>query len=107
SKHRTTVGSHVKTGSDTMFIAPVTVGDGAYSGAGSVIREDVPAGALTITEGRQRIIEGWVAAKRPGTPAARAAQLAADPAAGDPATDSAGPNRPGSTDDANSAEKES
>src|SRR5699024_895682 len=49
-KHRTTIGSHVKTGSDTMFIAPVTVGDGAYSGAGSVIREDVPAGALTITE---------------------------------------------------------
>ena len=107
NKNRTTIGSYVKTGSDTMFIAPVTVGDGAYSGAGSVIREDVPAGALTITEGRQRIIEGWVAAKRPGTPAARAAQLAADPAAGDPATDSAGPNRPGSTDDANSAEKES
>jgi bifunctional UDP-N-acetylglucosamine pyrophosphorylase/glucosamine-1-phosphate N-acetyltransferase len=91
-----------------MFIAPVTVGDGAYSGAGTVIREDVPAGALAITEGRQRNLEGWVEAKRPGTPAARAAQMAAGTAEADPATDSAGPNRPGSsTDEADSAEKES
>jgi bifunctional UDP-N-acetylglucosamine pyrophosphorylase/glucosamine-1-phosphate N-acetyltransferase len=108
NKNRTTIGSYVKTGSDTMFIAPVTVGDGAYSGAGTVIREDVPAGALAITEGRQRNIEGWVEAKRPGTPAARAAQMAAGTAEADPATDSAGPNRPGSsTDEADSAEKES
>ena len=107
NKNRTTIGSYVKTGSDTMFIAPVTVGDGAYSGAGTVIREDVPAGALAITEGRQRNIEGWVAAKRPGTPAARAAQMAAGTAEADPATDSAGPNRPGSTDEADIAEKES
>lgn len=99
TKNRTTIGSHVRTGSDTMFIAPVTVGDGAYSGAGTVIREDVPAGALAITEGRQRNIEGWVVAKRPGTPAARAAQMAA--------TDPAGPDGPDSTVDADTAEKES
>ncbi|GAA2087224.1 bifunctional UDP-N-acetylglucosamine diphosphorylase/glucosamine-1-phosphate N-acetyltransferase GlmU [Brevibacterium salitolerans] len=78
NKHRTTIGSHVRMGSDTMYIAPVEVGDGAYSGAGAVITEDVPAGALAIREGRQRNIEGWVVRKRPGTPAAQAAQLAAD-----------------------------
>ena len=78
NKHHTTIGSHVRTGSDTMFIAPVTVGDGAYSGAGTVIKEDVPAGALAVSGGQQRNIEGWVAKRRPGTPAAEAAQRAAD-----------------------------
>ena len=81
NKHRTVIGSHVRTGSDTMFIAPVTVGDGAYSGAGTVIKEDVPPGALAVSGGRQRNIEGWVARKRPGTAAADAAEaaLAAQP----------------------------
>jgi bifunctional UDP-N-acetylglucosamine pyrophosphorylase / glucosamine-1-phosphate N-acetyltransferase len=77
SKQRTTVGSHVRTGSDTMFVAPVTVGDGAYTGAGTVVREDVPPGALAISGGQQRNIEGWVQRKRPGTPAAKAAEAAA------------------------------
>jgi bifunctional UDP-N-acetylglucosamine pyrophosphorylase/glucosamine-1-phosphate N-acetyltransferase len=72
-KHRTVVGSHVRTGSDTMFIAPVTVGDGAYTGAGTIVRQDVPAGALAVSAGSQRIIEGWVEKNRPGTPAAEAA----------------------------------
>jgi bifunctional UDP-N-acetylglucosamine pyrophosphorylase/glucosamine-1-phosphate N-acetyltransferase len=72
-KHRTVVGSHVRTGSDTMFIAPVTIGDGAYTGAGTIVREDVPAGALAVSAGSQRIIEGWVEKNRPGTPAAEAA----------------------------------
>ena len=76
TKHQTVVGSHVRTGSDTMFIAPVTVGDGAYSGAGTVIKEDVPPGALVVSGGRQRNIEGWVQRKRPGTPAADAAERA-------------------------------
>lgn len=76
NKHHTTIGSHVRTGSDTMFIAPVTVGDGAYSGAGTVIKDDVPPGALVVSGGRQRNIEGWVARKRPGTPAAKAAEAA-------------------------------
>jgi bifunctional UDP-N-acetylglucosamine pyrophosphorylase/glucosamine-1-phosphate N-acetyltransferase len=76
SKHRTTVGSHVRTGSDNMFVAPVTVGDGAYSGAGTVIRRDVPPGALAVSGGPQRNLEGWVVQKRPGTPAAEAALAA-------------------------------
>ena len=77
SKHRTTVGSHVRTGSDTMFVAPVTVGDGAYTGAGTVVREDVPPGALAVSGGQQRNIEDWVQRKRPGTAAAKAAEAAA------------------------------
>ncbi|HEY9302688.1 MAG TPA: bifunctional UDP-N-acetylglucosamine diphosphorylase/glucosamine-1-phosphate N-acetyltransferase GlmU [Mycobacterium sp.] len=76
SKHRTTVGSHVRTGSDTMFVAPVTVGDGAYTGAGTVVREDVPPGALAVSGGEQRNIEDWVQRKRPGSAAADAAEKA-------------------------------
>jgi bifunctional UDP-N-acetylglucosamine pyrophosphorylase/glucosamine-1-phosphate N-acetyltransferase len=74
SKHHTTVGSHCKTGSDNMFVAPVTVGDGAYTAAGSVITKDVPAGSLAVARGQQRNIEGWVARKRPGSAAAKAAE---------------------------------
>ncbi|HLU58361.1 MAG TPA: bifunctional UDP-N-acetylglucosamine diphosphorylase/glucosamine-1-phosphate N-acetyltransferase GlmU [Pseudonocardia sp.] len=79
-KHRTVVGSHVRTGSDNTFVAPVEIGDGAYTGAGAVIRENVPPGALAVSAGSQRTIEGWVARKRPGTPAAEAAARATDPA---------------------------
>jgi bifunctional UDP-N-acetylglucosamine pyrophosphorylase/glucosamine-1-phosphate N-acetyltransferase len=78
NKNRTTVGSHVRTGSDTMFIAPVTVGDGAYTGAGTVLRDDVPPGALAVSSGSQRNIEGWVQRKRPGSAAAEAARKASD-----------------------------
>ena len=76
AKHRTKIGSHVRTGSDTMFVAPVTVGDGAYTGAGTVIREDVPPGALAVSAGQQRNIEGWVAMNRPGSAADDAARKA-------------------------------
>lgn len=76
SKHHTTIGDYCRTGSDTMFVAPVTVGDGAYTGAGTVVTQDVPAGALAIKEGRQRNIEGWVEKNRPGTDAAEAAKKA-------------------------------
>jgi bifunctional UDP-N-acetylglucosamine pyrophosphorylase / glucosamine-1-phosphate N-acetyltransferase len=76
TKRRTTVGSHVRTGSDTMFVAPVNVGDGAYTGAGTVLRDDVPPGALAVSAGPQRNIENWVQRKRPGTPAAQAAEKA-------------------------------
>ncbi|MFI6868396.1 bifunctional UDP-N-acetylglucosamine diphosphorylase/glucosamine-1-phosphate N-acetyltransferase GlmU [Nocardia sp. NPDC050406] len=79
-KHHTVVGSHVRTGSDNMFVAPVTVGDGAYTAAGTVLRRNVPPGALAVSGGAQRNIESWVQRKRPGTDAARAAEaaLAAD-----------------------------
>ncbi|MGH3760970.1 bifunctional UDP-N-acetylglucosamine diphosphorylase/glucosamine-1-phosphate N-acetyltransferase GlmU [Actinophytocola sp.] len=76
TKRRSTVGSYVRTGCDNMFVAPVSVGDGAYSGAGAVLRKDVPPGALAVSGGPQRNIEGWVLRKRPGTPAAEAAQRA-------------------------------
>ncbi|MDF9813632.1 bifunctional UDP-N-acetylglucosamine diphosphorylase/glucosamine-1-phosphate N-acetyltransferase GlmU [Streptomyces sp. SPB162] len=75
-KHHTTIGSYCKTGSDNMFVAPVTVGDGAYTAAGSVITKDVPAGSLAVARGQQRNIEGWVARKRPGSAAAEAAERA-------------------------------
>jgi bifunctional UDP-N-acetylglucosamine pyrophosphorylase/glucosamine-1-phosphate N-acetyltransferase len=58
-KHRTTIGSGVRTSVDTMFVAPVTVGDGAFTGAGSVITEDVPPGALGIARARQSNVEGY------------------------------------------------
>jgi bifunctional UDP-N-acetylglucosamine pyrophosphorylase / glucosamine-1-phosphate N-acetyltransferase len=76
NKSRTTIGSHVRTGSDTMFVAPVTVGDGAYTGAGTVIRDDVPPGSLAVSAGPQRNIEDWVLRKRPNSAAAEAARKA-------------------------------
>jgi bifunctional UDP-N-acetylglucosamine pyrophosphorylase / glucosamine-1-phosphate N-acetyltransferase len=76
SKHRTTIGSHARTGADTMFVAPVTVGDGAYTAAGTVVRRDVPPGALAVSGGPQRNVAGWVERRRAGTPAAEAARKA-------------------------------
>lgn len=73
-KHRSTVGSHARTGADNMFIAPVTIGDGAYTAAGSVISNDVPPGALGVGRARQRNVAGWVLRRRAGTAAARAAE---------------------------------
>lgn len=66
-KHRTVIGRQVKTGADTVFVAPVTVGDGAMTAAGSVITEDVPPGALGIGRARQKNIEGY-ALKKFGPP---------------------------------------
>lgn len=83
TKQRTKIGSHVRTGSDTMFVAPVTIGDGAYTGAGTVVRENVPPGALAVSAGPQRNIEGWVASKRPDSASAEAARKAAAAAADD------------------------
>jgi bifunctional UDP-N-acetylglucosamine pyrophosphorylase/glucosamine-1-phosphate N-acetyltransferase len=58
-KHRTTVGRRVHTGVDTTLVAPVSVGDDAYTGAGSVITEDVPAGSLGIARERQTNVDGY------------------------------------------------
>jgi bifunctional UDP-N-acetylglucosamine pyrophosphorylase / glucosamine-1-phosphate N-acetyltransferase len=74
AKHRTTIGAHTRTGADNTFVAPITIGDGAYTAAGSVITQDVPPGALAVARGRQRNVEDWVSRRRPGTPAANAAR---------------------------------
>jgi bifunctional UDP-N-acetylglucosamine pyrophosphorylase/glucosamine-1-phosphate N-acetyltransferase len=58
-KHRTTIGRGVRTGVHTSLVAPVNVGDGAYTGAGSVIRKNVPGGALAYSDAKQRNIEGY------------------------------------------------
>jgi bifunctional UDP-N-acetylglucosamine pyrophosphorylase / glucosamine-1-phosphate N-acetyltransferase len=63
-KHRTTIGSNVRTSVDTAFVAPVTVGDEAYTGAGSVITDDVPPGALGMARARQTNIEGYADRKK-------------------------------------------
>ena len=76
NKSPTVVGSHVRSGSHNVFVAPVTIADGAYTGAGTVVRKDVPAGALAINVAPQRNLEGWVVANRAGTAAAKAAEQA-------------------------------
>lgn len=76
AKHRTVIGDEVHSGSHNVFVAPVTIGDGAKTGAGAVIRKDVPPGALALSVSPQRNIEGWVEKNRPGTGAADVAARA-------------------------------
>jgi bifunctional UDP-N-acetylglucosamine pyrophosphorylase/glucosamine-1-phosphate N-acetyltransferase len=66
AKHRTTIEEGAFIGSDTQLIAPVTVGQGAYVGTGTTVRENVPPGALAVSAGKQRNIEGWVEKKGKG-----------------------------------------
>ena len=73
AKHPTVIGSHVRTGSHNVFVAPVTIADGAYTSAGTVVRRNVPAGSLGMTVAQQRNVEGWVENNRPGTASAEAA----------------------------------
>ncbi|MQA03008.1 MAG: bifunctional UDP-N-acetylglucosamine diphosphorylase/glucosamine-1-phosphate N-acetyltransferase GlmU [Streptosporangiales bacterium] len=80
-KHVTRVGAYVRIGSDTMLVAPVEVGDGAYTAAGSVITGDVPPGAMAVARGKQRNVEGWVERRRSDTPSAEAARKARERAA--------------------------
>ena len=63
AKHPTVIEDGAFIGSDTQLVAPVTVGSGAYVGSGSTIRESVPPGALAVSAGKQRNIEGWVEKK--------------------------------------------
>jgi bifunctional UDP-N-acetylglucosamine pyrophosphorylase / glucosamine-1-phosphate N-acetyltransferase len=63
NKNRTKIGKNVHTGVDTTFVAPVQVGDDAYTGAGSVITEDVPPGALGISRAEQKNVEGYARKK--------------------------------------------
>jgi bifunctional UDP-N-acetylglucosamine pyrophosphorylase/glucosamine-1-phosphate N-acetyltransferase len=64
SKHATRIGKDAFIGSDSTLVAPVTVGDGAYVGAGSCITKDVPADSLAVSRARQMVKEGWAAARR-------------------------------------------
>lgn len=73
TKHRSIIGRHARTASNNTFVAPIEVGDGAFTGAGATIRQDVPAGALAVSAGPQRTMEGWVAKNRPGSTSADAA----------------------------------
>lgn len=76
NKHHTTIGAHARTGSNNTFVAPVTIGDGAATGGGTVVRDDVPAGALVVPGAKQRVIENWVLERRAGTAQAEAARAA-------------------------------
>ena len=62
-KHTTTIEDGAFIGSDSQLVAPVTVGKGAYVGTGTTVRENVPPGALAVSAGKQRNIEGWVEEK--------------------------------------------
>src|SRR3954452_22187826 len=68
NKHRTTIGANVRTSVDTTLVAPVTVGDDAYTGAGSVVTDDVPPGALAIARARQTNIDDYAARRRKPDP---------------------------------------
>ncbi|GAB3254380.1 bifunctional UDP-N-acetylglucosamine diphosphorylase/glucosamine-1-phosphate N-acetyltransferase GlmU [Nocardioides dilutus] len=75
-KHHTKVGRLARTGSNNTFVAPVEIGDGAATAGGTVVRRDVPPGALAVSGGPQRNLEGWVRRRRPGTAQADAAEAA-------------------------------
>ena len=76
TKSRSTIGSQVRTGSHNVFVAPVTIGDGAYTAAGTVVRKDVEPGDLAMNVAPQRNLADWVLAKRAGSAAAEAAAKA-------------------------------
>ena len=76
AKHRTVIGRHAKTGSNNTFVAPVTLGDGAGTAGGTVVRRNVPPGALAVSSAPQRNLEGWTESRRPGTAQAEAARTA-------------------------------
>jgi bifunctional UDP-N-acetylglucosamine pyrophosphorylase/glucosamine-1-phosphate N-acetyltransferase len=76
AKHASKIGSHVRTGSHNVFVAPITIGDGAYTAAGTVVRRNVAPGELAMNVAPQRNLAGWVISKRPGTQAAEAAKKA-------------------------------
>jgi bifunctional UDP-N-acetylglucosamine pyrophosphorylase/glucosamine-1-phosphate N-acetyltransferase len=94
TKASSTIGDHVRVGSNNVLVAPVTIGHGAYTGAGSVIRRDVPPGALGVSQTPQRNIEGWVLQRRPGTPGAEAAEAALGGAVAAPGAEEVPGDRP-------------
>ena len=87
-KHHSNVGSHCRTGANNVFIAPVNIGDGVYTGGGTIVRQDIPEGNLAVNDFQMRQIPGWVAKNRPETIAAIEAMRA----------EQAGENPPDKTD---------
>jgi len=79
NKSRCEVGPAARIGSNNVLVAPIDMGAGAYSGAGVVIRGDVPPGSLALGGKDQRVIEGWTVRKRPGSDSAQAAERAVNP----------------------------
>jgi len=63
-KHKTVIGDNVRIGSDTMLVAPVTVGNDAFTGAGSVVTQDVPDGALAVERATQKNVDGYAEKRR-------------------------------------------
>ena len=63
-KHRTEIGDRAQVGSDTILVAPVSIGQDAYTAAGSVITKDVPAGSLGIERSEQKLVPGWTERRR-------------------------------------------
>ena len=86
-KSHTVVGDSVRIGSDTMLVAPVQIGDGAYTAAGSVITDDVPPGAMGVARAKQRNVLDWVLRRRPGTSSAAAAERAQQNGSAQPTND--------------------
>ncbi|MDR1825160.1 MAG: bifunctional UDP-N-acetylglucosamine diphosphorylase/glucosamine-1-phosphate N-acetyltransferase GlmU [Bifidobacteriaceae bacterium] len=94
TKSRSEVGPGARVGSNSVLVAPVQVGAGTYTGAGTVVRGDVPPGSLVVSAGPVRIFEGWTLRKRPGTDSAARAQAALEaqtPPGQDPAALETGP----------------
>ncbi|MDX6321320.1 MAG: bifunctional UDP-N-acetylglucosamine pyrophosphorylase / glucosamine-phosphate N-acetyltransferase, partial [Propionibacteriaceae bacterium] len=81
TKSTTEVGRYSFVGSDSVLVAPVVIGDGAYVAAGTTVTGDVASGQLAVARGQQRNINGWVARKRGGTKTADAAAAAGAAAA--------------------------
>lgn len=75
-KHRTRVGAHARVGSGNVLVAPVTIGDGAFTGAGTIVRADVRAGDLAVNDMKARTLEDWTLTHRAGTTSAGAAEAA-------------------------------
>jgi len=86
-KHRSIIGSQVRSGSHNVFVAPIRIGDGAYTAAGTVVRKDVDPGALAMNVSPQRNLSGWVSQNRAGTAAADAASAAQVSSAASQASD--------------------
>jgi bifunctional UDP-N-acetylglucosamine pyrophosphorylase / glucosamine-1-phosphate N-acetyltransferase len=95
NKNRTTIGAGAFVSVDTMFVAPVSLGDGAYTAAGSVITHDVPPGALGVARARQRNIDGYSDRRKERDAAEQDASDGANNVPASPETEPAAPKSSG------------